>query len=647
MNLSREDRERLTALVASLEVAKRLRQRSEPSWKTYLNAYTDRVVPDVAKEGDEYRHNIILPNCRVAIASMTVTEPKILVRPRQASHAPRAVLVEYVLEAWWDAYHVQDAMTRAVQDAVLIGQGWTRSSWVTELLPAPPGSEDEDVVEFMLQAVTAMAEDGVPAEDLPSEREIRTYVRQRMAVVAADQPLVQRVSPFDLWYDPEADEPVTEARWICERSYRDYLEVVDDDRLSPSERREVRPTVQLSDPQKRDWSRYGLRTNDVTPSSPGLDRVELWTMYDCVRREVWIWASGRAPEKGEVLFRDRVIFRRGHPYNRVTCFDAPETSNPVGFVEVLAPLQDEINDIRRTQAKVRRRFLTKFFARSNYMNDSVREAIESDEPGAIGLIDDEDIPFDQVLYAVNPPPVSPDLYAMSNQILADVDRTVAVSAYEKGASPGSATATEVNAVLGFSSARARELERKVHRAMEQTARDLITLAQYHLNDTAWVRLQQDFDLRLPPPPSGVPVETDAKGNLYYPFNGTDLAGEYEFKVAAGSTAPDTEVQRKQEAIQLMQLMLPLAQAGAVNLAELARWVLRYGFNIVDTDKFVAMPEMYSPPGAPGNVGTPGQSGGLAPGGGLPPQLEALMAESGRRGGQPAQGQPPSAGRAPS
>ena len=634
MNLNSSERDRVTGLVASLEVAKRLRLRNEPAWKSFINSYTDRVNTDVAKEGDEYRLNIILPNVRVAVASMTVTNPKILVSPRQASHAPRAVLAEYVLDAWWDAYHVQDAVTEAVQDTIILGIGWTRSSWLTEMLPAD--REDEDVVQFMLTNVLSMA-DHVPSENLPSEAEIRRYVRQRMAVVAADEPYVTRVSPFDIWVDPEA-ENLRQVRWICERSFRDLEEVQDDERYAQKERREVKPTVQLSDPQKRVWSRYGLKTNDLVPTSGGLDRVELWTMYDTVKREVFIWASGRSPEKGQLLYRDRVLFKRGHPYTVITCFDTPGSFWSMGFVEPLSPLQDEINDIRRTQAKVRRRFTTKFLSRSTHVNDSIREMIESDEPGAIGLLDDDDTPFDQILFPIQPPPISPDLYNMSTQVLGDVDRTVAVSAYEKGASPGSATATEVNAVLGFSSARAQELEKKVHKGMEQIARDLITLAQHHLSDTAWVRLQQDFDISLPPPPSGVPVQQDLKGNLYYPFNGSDLAGEYEFKVVAGSTAPDSEQQRKQQAIQLFQLAMPLAQAGVFNLMELGRWLLRYGFDIADADKFLApTPAMYAPAGgAPGNVGTPGGSEGTAPGGGLPPQLEALMAESGRRGGQPAQ-----------
>ena len=68
-----------------------------------------------------------------------------------------------------------------------------------------------------------------------------------------------------------------------------------------------------------------------------------------------------------------------------------------------------------------------------------------------------------------------------------------------------------------------------------------------------------------------------------------IQGEFDFEVEAGSTQPQNETFRRQSAMQMVDAMAPFVQAGVINVPELAKYVLQFGFGVKDPSSLVAGP----------------------------------------------------------
>jgi hypothetical protein len=108
-----------------------------------------------------------------------------------------------------------------------------------------------------------------------------------------------------------------------------------------------------------------------------------------------------------------------------------------------------------------------------------------------------------------------------------------------------------------------------------------------------------------------------------------IKGEFDFEVEAGSTQPQNETFRRQSAMQLVDAMAPFAQAGVLDVAELAKYILQTGFGVKNPEQFI---NAEGPPGPPeGEEPPPGE--GPPPGQGAPPPGQGA-APPGQQAGPP-------------
>ena len=110
--------------------------------------------------------------------------------------------------------------------------------------------------------------------------------------------------------------------------------------------------------------------------------------------------------------------------------------------------------------------------------------------------------------------------------------------------------------------------------------------------------------------------------FFVAYSRDDILGEYVFAVEGGSTQPLNETARRQQAISLMNAVGPLVGT-VIDPAELAKYVLSYGFGVKNPEKFMAQ---QAPPAGPEGAATPPE--GAAP---PPPSIAGGM------GGPPAAG----------
>ena len=75
-------------------------------------------------------------------------------------------------------------------------------------------------------------DNGDLAGGLPTDEEIAANIPTSAMMIVEDQPFVERISPFDIYVDPEAT-CLEDAQWICQRIIRPLEEAkkINDTRL--------------------------------------------------------------------------------------------------------------------------------------------------------------------------------------------------------------------------------------------------------------------------------------------------------------------------------------------------------------------------------------------------------------------------------
>ena len=105
--------------------------------------------------------------------------------------------------------------------------------------------------------------------------------------------------------------------------------------------------------------------------------------------------------------------------------------------------------------------------------------------------------------------------------------------------------------------------------------------------------------------------------MWVTFDRDFIAGQFDFEVEAGSTAPVNESFRRQMALQMVDAMAPFASAGIINTQRLAAHVLQFGFGVKSPEEFLQAP----PPPMP-------EEGGMPPNVAAPPMMEPPVGVAG-------------------
>ena len=272
-------------------------------------------------------------------------------------------------------------------------------------------------------------------------------------------------------------------------------------------------------------------------------------------------------------------------------YDIPDYFYPMGDLEAIEPLQRELNATRTQMMNHRKRYSRKYLFKESAFDADGRSALESDYDNVlVPVASDENLqnvvaPFPAVL-------TPPEFYRQSDIIEGDIQTVSGVSEYQRGGVPEiRRTATEAAIVQDAANARAADKLATIEGAIAEVAYRLVALAEQFMTGEQVARI----------------VGKDGEP-LWVTFDSDYIAGEFDFEVEAGSTAPVNESFRRQMALQMVDAMSPFAGAGLINMPALAAHVLQFGFGIKNPDQFIQQ----APPPPP-------QMGGMPPEGAMPPQ----------------------------
>ena len=562
-------------------------------WRRMTDLYRGRHWPRGASSNEDMiTVNLAFSTINVIAPSVSVNHPKIVVIPNSQENEDRSAFVEAVVNHLWRHHDFRKPFRRAVKDFLIFGHSWVKVGWkfLEQERTLGEGERDEMLEEALVEADAFAAEDPILAGGLPTDEEMAANIPQTTMMVVEDQPFVERISPFDIFVDPEAT-CLEDAKWIAQRIVRPLEEAQADKRYKASVRKNLSADSLL-------YPMYAVTSRQQQEEYLDTEeRCVVYEYYDILENTLSV-----LPQSGDQFLIDPIVmpYAYGQPFVMMRNYDVPDFFYPMGDLEALESLQLELDKTRSQMMNARKRYARKYLYHERSFGPEGREALESDQDGRLVPVVDENKPLIETVVPMPQTPLSPEIYNMSEIVEGDINTVSGVSEYARGQMPEiRRTATEASIIADAGNARAADKLATVELAIAQIGRRVIQLMQQFMTGEQMAQV------------------ADKGGSLFVPYGRDDIVGEYDFSVEAGSTQPMNDTIRKQQAVSLLNAMAPLVGT-VIDPAALAKHVLMNGFGIKDPDKFMMQQQ---PQQVPGEGGPEGAAPGAGPGAGqMPPGM---------------------------
>lgn len=554
-------------------------------WATLVKQYAGQhVYPELAMYEDVVAPNMMFSTVNVIAPSVSVNYPKIAVTARKEEHAMNAATVEAASNYMWQTGDTHEEFRQAVKDFVITGLGWCKTTWLYEEKQVDWDEQSymDEVQSRVMDLQSKMDEAAAQGADVsgyPSIEDVVGSIPKMRTVVKSDRANVERISGFDIYVDPDATR-IKSARWIAQRMYIPIAVAKAREDWDVSARKLLKPYAMS----------YAKKDIDILYESESrgeeVDFAIVWEYYDLIKEEVSVFAEGCDKY---LLKPSPVPFSFAHPFVPLENYKVPDKLYPIGDIEQLSTLQMELSITRTQMVNDRKRYRRMYMYRPDAIGDEGVEALESGDDNALIAVD-SDRPFGDVIAPMGTTPLPPEFYNQTSMMLEDINLVSGVSEYARGAvSEIRRTATEANMIQDGANARSADKMAIIERSIGEIADRIVKLSQQYLTQVQVARIVGAND-----------------ANQWIQYTKEDLYGEYDFQVEAGSTMPQNESSRRQSAMQLTDAMAPFMQMGIVNPVAMAEHMLKMGFGIKDTSKFIQQPPMMDPGmgGAPPEQGPP-------------------------------------------
>ena len=583
-------------------------------WRRMVDLYRGKHWPrtTVSRE-DLIAVNLAFSTVNVIAPAVSVNHPKIVVTPNKPEDEDRSAFVEAVVNHLWRHHDFRKPFRRAVKDFLIFGHGWLKVGWkfLEQERELGEAERDELFAEATVETDMFAMENPEMAGDLPDNEQMMASVPLTTMAVVEDQPFIERVSPYDIYIDPEAT-CIEDAQWIAQRIVRPLDEAKKDKRYKASVRKNLsadsmlNPMYAPTDREEQNQYLAGV-----------VERTVIYEFYDIVNNTMSV-----VPQSGGEFLVDPMPmpYAYGQPFVMLRNYDVPDYFYPMGDLEAIESLQLELDKTRSQLMNARKRYARKYLYHERSFGPEGREALESEDDGRLVPVVDENKPLSEIVVPMPQIPLSPEIYNLSAIIEQDINTVSGVSEYARGSMPEiRRTATEASIIADAQNARAADKLAIVEIGIGHLARRVIQLMQQYMTGEQMAQV------------SAAGGET-----LFVPFARDDIVGEYDFSVEGGSTQPMNETIRKQQAVSLMNAVAPLVGI-VIDPAALAKYVLQTGFGVKNPDKFIIQQQtpqdMEAASAEAGAAPMPfGQAplppapdmGAFAPTGGVPPELLAQL-----------------------
>lgn len=547
-----------------IRASKRWRKTAyDDTWRRLLKLYRGKQFMGLSPD-DRVMVNICFSTVNTIVPSVAVNEPKVTVTPRTADNVAGATMVEAAVNYWWRRYKWKLDVKRAVKDSIQIGNGWVKLGWKysEKSRPASPEELGAQRTNMYQQRENAAVTDPAIAADLPSDEDIEGGLDTEVWDVQHDRPFVHRCSPFDIFVDPEAtcDDDL---KWIAQRIIVPIEDVKGDKRYNKAARDKLSPDMSQN-PRWRDAEADDTRASE-SEQNDDIRRVTLWEYWD-IRNEFYCVFSDKAD--GFLLAPTDFPFPFGHPFVHLGNYEITDEFYSIGDLEMIEPIQHELNGVRSDMANHRKRWQRAYLALRDKFDSKAMEVLGSDEDGRIVYIDgDEDL--SRLIVPIPQTALDPQMYQYSQQVEADLDLVSGVTEYQRGSAPEiRRTATEANLLQASTDARVSDKLSQVEEFMATIAERVVQMAQIWLTQEETAAIVGKNGIQQ-----------------WVTYTPDEIQGEYDFIVEAGSTTPKDDVSLRQDAMQLVQALEPF-MGQTVDPKAVVTYLLQNAFDIKDVAPFL-------------------------------------------------------------
>jgi len=576
--------------INALEMSRRFRDEEghEDLWRRMVDLYRGKHYAKLSNE-DRMLINMAFATKNVIAPSVAINNPKFVVNARKPEAAAQAIITEQVLNYLWRTHLYQDEFRLAVDDFLVIGHGWLKVGYRASKpkeLKVVPGAAKEDGDDTL----GVDDRDPIPGN---TETEVQSFGDD-------DRPYVERISPFDIFVDPDATHP-SRMTWIAQRVRRRVVDVQVDERYEQSVRTKV--TGQVAYQKHDDES----RVIDGAPYDPHTSYVDVWEFYDL--REHTVCTFVREQEDGFLIKPQPIPFAFGHPFVMMRNYEVIDQFYPMGELEAIEGLQYELNATRTQMMNHRKRYQRKVLIDKEAFHPEGLDALQDDADNVIVPVDVAASAAGTLNGVIIPMPqegTPPEFYNQSQMIETDINNVSGVSDYMRGAQAEiRRTATEAAMIQDAMNARAADKLARIESTLAKLGQRIVQLLQQFMTGEQVVRI--------------VGMQNQP---VWINFDPDYIQGDFDFEVEGGSTQPRNESFRRQSALQLVDAISPFVGVIPLDLQAVVRYVLQFGFDIKDPNQFLMDPmtaQMTGMGGVPPQGAEPGGQG--MPPGQAPPEQE--------------------------
>ena len=330
---------------------------------------------------------------------VTSNEPRFLVEPYSLdSLVSRARLQQAWLNRFWRSAEsgAQPALSLGVEDQLIYGDGFLKMSY--EFGDKQTGPDTfADIVQIT----------------------------------------VDKVSPWDVWLDPNADG-LFNSRYVFHRIFLTRAEMEADEERYGNVDLDSLPWGNVA------WTSDDIARNQEDRTFSTSDWMVLLEYYDLVDETSMLLVD--AQDTPVLRFRTNVR----PPIVQLPNYRIPNSPYHIGELEQVWPIQRELNMARSELATHRRRNVAKYFAKKDALGPDGLAGLQSPIVGEIIFVDGEG-PIQDIVKPAIVAGLPAEAYASADQALRDVYEITGVNEYQRGAAPEiRRTATEASIIEGAS-----------------------------------------------------------------------------------------------------------------------------------------------------------------------------------------------------
>lgn len=451
--------------------------------------------------------NLVYSHVKIVLPSTYLRYPKIYFNPQSPAAIDGCNLLEQVLNADMRKMKLKDVNKRILQDTILYGTGFGKTTF--ELEGGPVESEGQEV-------------------DLENEfhdNETSPRINRGLQIPKAG-PRCDRMSPRDIFFSIGITD-FGDPGFIGQRA-RLRLERVKND-----------PYFKNTKDLQPNWKARNELAGDNSADNSAceyLDMIDLYEIWDVDKQRWFTIAEGHEYYLTEPEDNPYPV---DHPFDRLIFTPIEGQVWGMGEIEPWLPQADEMNSIRTQQHTHRKRYNRKYGALANAFESEEEEAklMEGEDGTVVKFRANK--PISEQFQAIQDAPMPADVYRQNIIVEDDIVKIGGITPYRRGSTEGANTATEAN--LAEQGASVKDADR------------LDCVGEFTLNQLEKVRkMRRALSLgKNIVDVTGNPMDEER----WKYWTRDDIDVESMMSVEFGSTQPSNDQQRETRALLLYQQAL--------------------------------------------------------------------------------------------